>query len=306
MDTVGQSAVAVGQFFQANPYFGVIVAIVAIIIIGFLSTDRKLNALDPEKYQAFTLVEIEAISHDVRRFRFALQSKRHTLGLPIGQHISFKYISKEGKEVIRSYTPTTSDDEKGYVDFVIKVYFSGVHPNFPNGGQMSQHLNSMKIGDTMLMKGPKGHLDYKGQGRFTINKRGNITKYTKKRIGMVAGGTGITPMLQIIRAMLKDPNDKTEVWLIFANQTEQDILLRKELESIPTDRFHLHYTVDKAPSGEWKYDTGFITKDMIAKHLPGASPDTMLWICGPPPMIKFAFEPHIKDLGFKDEDWFSF
>ena len=46
-------------------------------------------------------------------------------------------------------------------------------------------------------------------------------------------------MLQIIRAVLRDPADTTEMWLIFANQTEQDILLRQELEAIPNDRFHL-------------------------------------------------------------------
>lgn len=46
-------------------------------------------------------------------------------------------------------------------------------------------------------------------------------------------------MLQIIRAILRDSSDKTEMWLIFANQTEEDILLRKELEAIPNDRFHL-------------------------------------------------------------------
>ena len=62
---------------------------------------------------------------------------------------------------------------------------------------MSQHLNSMKLGDTILMKGPKGHLDYKGRGQFSIaHKKDNVVQYRKKKIGMVAGGTGITPMLQ--------------------------------------------------------------------------------------------------------------
>jgi ferredoxin-NADP reductase len=65
---------------------------------------------------------------------------------------------------------------------------------------MSQHLNNMKLGDTIMMKGPKGHLDYKGKGNFTIaHKRDNVEKYKKKKIGMVAGGTGITPMLQGIQ-----------------------------------------------------------------------------------------------------------
>lgn len=52
-----------------------------------------------------------------------------------GQHISLKYVDENDKEVQRSYTPITSDDEKGYVDFVIKVYNKGVHPKFPEGGR---------------------------------------------------------------------------------------------------------------------------------------------------------------------------
>ena len=52
---------------------------------------------------------------------------------------------------------------------------------------------------------------------------------------MIAGGTGITPMLQLIRAILKDPRDKTKMWLVFANQTENDILLRTELEEVASN-----------------------------------------------------------------------
>ena len=73
---------------------------------------------------------------------------------------------------------------------------------------MSQLLASLSIGDSILMKGPKGHLDYKGKGSFTIaHKKDNVISYKMKKIGMIAGGTGITPMLQIIRAILKDPTN---------------------------------------------------------------------------------------------------
>ncbi len=170
---------------------------------------------------------------------------------------------------------------------------------------MSQHLNSLKIGDTILMQGPKGHLEYLGKGSFTITKRGEITQYRKKKIGMIAGGTGITPMLQIIRAIQKNSDDRTEVWLIFANQTEEDILLRKELEGIPSDRFHLHYTLDRPPT-DWKFSQGFINTEMCRNHLPPAGDDSMIYLCGPPPMIKFACEPALKELGFNEEQWFAF
>ena len=57
---------------------------------------------------------------------------------------------------IRSYTPVTGNEILGEVTFIIKVYKAGVHPKFPNGGKLSQHLDSLKIGDTIEMKGPKG------------------------------------------------------------------------------------------------------------------------------------------------------
>ena len=145
---------------------------------------KELIALDSEKWQEFTLIQIENISHDVRRFRFALQSPQHVLGLPIGQHISLKYIDQEGKEVQRSYTPVTSDDEVGYVDFVIKVYFKNVHPKFPEGGKMSQHLNDLKIGQTMLLKGPKGSLEYKPYSRKG-DSAGGIFSIKKPRVDPV-------------------------------------------------------------------------------------------------------------------------
>jgi len=286
-----------------------IIAAVGVLLLStlslFLGKGKKI-ALDNEKWIAFPLIDIKEISHDVKRFRFGLQSESHVLGLPIGQHISLKFINKEGKEIIRSYTPTSSDKDLGYVDFVIKVYFPAP-PRFPNGGEMSQHLNSLKLGETILMRGPKGHLDYKGLGSFTIRHtaREEPKLYKMKKIGMVAGGTGITPMLQVIRAILDNPNDKTELWLIFANQTEEDILLRKELESIPKDRFHLHYTLDRPPA-EWKYSSGFINEEMCKNHLPSPSDDTMLFVCGPPPMIKFACIPAFTALGFKENQWFSF
>lgn len=55
---------------------------------------------------------------------------------------------------------------------------------------MSQHLDNLKLGETILMKGPKGHLEYLKDGNFTILKRSVKTSYSKKKIGMVCGGTG--------------------------------------------------------------------------------------------------------------------
>jgi cytochrome-b5 reductase len=232
-----------------------VVAVTAILAKMFLFGNKKKKALitlkDPMIKYPLKLVDKEVISHDTRRFRFALPSPEHILGLPVGQHI---YLTARinGELVIRPYTPVSSDDDKGYVDLVIKVYFKNVHPKFPEGGKMSQHLENMDIGDYMDVRGPNGLLVYGGKGNFSIKpdkKSPAVTRSTKK-VAMIAGGTGITPMLQLIRQVFKDPEDNTELWLLFANQTENDILLKYEIDAIAEkhgDRFHLWYTVDKAP-----------------------------------------------------------
>mmetsp|Transcript_18487 Transcript_18487/g.18580 ORF Transcript_18487/g.18580 Transcript_18487/m.18580 type:complete len:304 (+) Transcript_18487:76-987(+) len=282
-----------------------LVILVTLAILHFKK--KKLVALNSEEWISFTLIKKVDISHDVRLFRFALQSEKHILGLPIGQHISLKFTDTEGKLVQRSYTPVSSDNNVGYVDFVVKVYFAKVHPKFPDGGKMSQYMNNLQIGESMMMKGPKGHLEYLGNGKLKIKRKQVMNTVTVKKIGMVAGGTGITPMLQIINAVLKNPNDKTQLFLLFANQTEDDILLRKELDELHRKHDHLKvwYTVDKAPEG-WSYSEGFITADMCRKHLPPADSSTLLLVCGPPPMIKYACEPAFRENGFEETQWFSF
>uniref|UniRef100_G3TE03 NADH-cytochrome b5 reductase n=1 Tax=Loxodonta africana TaxID=9785 RepID=G3TE03_LOXAF len=219
----------------------------------FQRSTPAITLESPDIKYPLRLVDKEIVSHDTRRFRFALPTPQHILGLPIGQHI---YLSAriDGNLVVRPYTPVSSDDDKGFVDLVIKVYFKDTHPKFPAGGKMSQYLENMNIGDTIEFRGPNGLLVYQGKGKFAIrpDKKSNPIIKTVKSVGMIAGGTGITPMLQVIRAIMKDPDDHTVCHLLFANQTEKDILLRPELEELRnkhSTRFKLWYTVDRAPEG---------------------------------------------------------
>jgi cytochrome-b5 reductase len=59
-------------------------------------------------------------------------------------------------------------------------------------------------------------------------------------------------MLQLIRHITKNPSDNTQLALLFANQTEKDILLRDELEELATkypEQFKLWYTIDVPSEG---------------------------------------------------------
>jgi len=262
---------------------------------------------NPDIKYPLRLTHKENVSHDTRRFRFELPSSKHVLGLPIGQHI---YLTAHinGELVKRPYTPTTSDDNQGYFDLVIKVY--------PNG-KMTQYLDKLHIGHTIDVSGPSGNLIYKDNGLFDIRTRKPepfVTRHVR-HLGLIAGGSGITPMYQILNEILKEqtsilPSQRVDIkmWLLFANQTEQDILLRDELELLAasnSDRFKLWYTVDRESDG-WKYSKGFINEDMIKAHMPPPSDDVLICICGPPPMIKFACNPNLDKLGYTENMRYTF
>ncbi|XP_068988575.1 NADH-cytochrome b5 reductase 3 isoform X2 [Bombus flavifrons] len=301
-------------------FVSVLAAVGTIAVIGLAvkfynswRSDKKKKSpillVEPVVKYSLPLIKKDILSHDTRKFRFALPTADHILGLPIGQHVHLTV--KIGDEVvIRSYTPVSSDDDHGYVDLVIKVYFKNVHPKFPEGGKLSQYLENLKIGETVDFRGPSGRLVYKGHGKFSIKilRKDPPVEYNVKKIVMLAGGTGITPMLQLIRAIIKDSTDETQASLLFANQTEKDILLREELDDIAKNhpnKLKLWYTIDTS-SENWPYSTGFINADMIKDHLFPPSPDTIVLMCGPPPMINFACNPNLDKLGYDPKLRFAY
>ncbi|KAM8815918.1 NADH-cytochrome b5 reductase 2 [Rhynchonycteris naso] len=274
------------------------------------SRKKPLTTLqNPETKYSLPLIEKEQISHNTRRFRFGLPSPDHVLGLPVGNYVHL--LAKiDGILVIRAYTPVSSDDDQGFVDLIIKIYFKNVHPDYPDGGKMTQYLENMEIGDTILFRGPTGRLFYHGPGKFLVKayKRSKPEEKLARQLGMIAGGTGITPMLQLIRHITKNPADRTSISLIFANQTEEDILMRKELEEVTRThpgQFNLWYTLDRPPVG-WKYSSGFITADMIKEHLPAPGKSTFILVCGPPPLIEKAALPNLEKLGYTKDMIFTY
>jgi cytochrome-b5 reductase len=107
-------------------------------------------------------------------------------------------------------------------------------------------------------------------------------------------------MYQLIRAICEDDEDTTEVSLIYANRSEQDMLLRQELDSFARrypKNFKVWYMVDKAPAG-WAYGEGYVTAEVMKQHLPMPDAGTKLVICGPPPMIN-ACKKTAASLGFE-------
>ncbi|KAL2232871.1 NADH--cytochrome b5 reductase 1 [Sesamum indicum] len=264
---------------------GVAVGLIAIGAAYFLFSSKKPKVcLDPENFKQFKLVKKTQLSHNVAKFRFALPTPTSVLGLPIGQHISCRGKDSQGEEVVKPYTPTTLDSDVGYFELVIKMY--------PQG-RMSHHFREMREGDYLAVKGPKGRFKYQpGQVRA---------------FGMLAGGSGITPMFQVARAILENPSDQTKVHLIYANVTYDDILLKEELDSLAKNypqRFKVYYVLNQPPE-VWDGGVGFVSKEMIQAHCPPPASDIQILRCGPPPMNK-AMAAHLDAIGYTAAMQFQF
>lgn len=163
---------------------------------------------------------------------------------------------------------------------------------------MSQHLESLEIGETIEVKGPIGHFTYKGNECYNYNG----TDGQVKSFSMIAGRTGITPMWQVITSILADPSDTTQVKLLFANQSEDDILLRKDLDDLAAkhENFSVWYTVDRVPEG-WAFSPGFVNEDMLRQTIFPSDSDVLCLMCGPPPMLNFACKPNLLKMGYTEK-----
>ncbi|KGB78915.2 NADH-cytochrome b5 reductase 1 [Cryptococcus deuterogattii R265] len=276
---------------------GLVVAAILGLVIFFQEKDRKV--LDPVEWRSFKLVDKDHLSHNTALYRFALPRASDSLGLPIGQHISVA-AEINGKQVVRSYTPTTLDDDKGHFDLVVKTY---------EKGNISRYLSLLTIGQEVKVKGPKGKFVYTYVyplllGVFTLNtiRSPNMAPH----LVMIAGGTGITPMYQIIKSSVKNPRDQTKLSLIYANVQEDDILLKKEIDELQAKsngRFDVKYVLNNPPEG-WTGGVGFVTKEMIEEAMPPSgvgSPNHgeghKVLMCGPPPMIN-AMKGHLAQIGY--------
>ncbi|KAI1414910.1 ferredoxin reductase-like protein [Hypoxylon sp. FL1857] len=212
------------------------------------------------------LKDVQVINHNTKKFIFKLPEDDMVSGMAVASALLTKYQYEGQKPVVRPYTPTSDEDAKGYIELVVKKY--------PNG-PMSTHLHDMVPGQRLDFKGPIPKYPW------SPNKH--------EHIALIAGGTGITPMYQLARAIFKNPDDKTKVTLVFGNVSEEDILLKREFEDLENtypNRFRAFYVLDNPPK-EWTGGKGYINKDLLKTVLPEPKSENIkIFVCGPPGMYK--------------------
>ncbi|KHN97872.1 Nitrate reductase [Metarhizium album ARSEF 1941] len=281
--------------------------------IGKLSQDAlaqlpgEANECDPKRavflgskvWTKATLQEKISVSPDSKIFRFKLDHAGQEVGLPVGQHLIMRLRDPVTREpIIRAYTPISEGTDRGWLDVLIKIYHDTPERK---GGKMTQALDSTPIGHFVDFKGPVGKFEYLGKGLSSIYGKSRQVS----RFNMICGGSGITPIFRVFRAMMQDVDDLTECVILDGNRAEEDILCRLQLDqlaSIAKHRCNLLHCLSR-PSSTWEGRTGRIDKDLISREIgpPRLSNDDVVLICGPEQMEKSVCDI-LRDLGWPDDN----
>ena len=241
--------------------------------------------------------------------------------MPTNTNESGNKNDDETEMVVRPYTPVSTNAQSGSFDLLVKDYG-------PTHGRFSHFLcETMAVGDTVDFK----HIPFnvKIQASSFLRDGGGAAAAATNHILMLAGGTGITPMVQALHAILGDDdaaeNNKTtssttHVTLLYGNQSSQDILAKDLLDrwqSEYSDRFTVHHVLSKEqPSSSWTGFRGLIDKDMIevTRTDKGMEYD-WVFVCGPPPMYEALCGPRdepeqitgvLAELGYTAKEVYKF
>ncbi|MBN1985032.1 MAG: flavodoxin reductase [Prolixibacteraceae bacterium] len=184
------------------------------------------------------------LTHDVVQFT---TEKPQNFTYTAGQAVEITLNDPKFKGDWAPFTMTGLNRDE-YLEFTIKVY--------PDHNGMTLALAKLKEGEGFVITDPWDSFKYKGPGVF------------------IAGGTGITPFIALLRQMEADGNIGGST-LLFSNKTEKDIFLFDEFKKMLGDNFiNVLTREEKKP-----YFHGRINKEFLKNHISGF--DQPFYLCGP-------------------------
>jgi cytochrome-b5 reductase len=218
------------------------------------SNAPKKNILLTDQFTTCELKDIVQVNHDTFLYKINAKTPKE---VSVPYHVVLK---DDSCQIGRSYTPVYMKDNE--LGLLIKHY--------PNGS-ISTMLKHSQIGDYLFLRGP-------------LETMSPYRSNSVEELALIAGGTGITPMYQLTKHILDNPTDMTKLILYYCNKTEDDILMKRELDILAQaypDRLQIHYAIDH-PSRNWAGLRTLQLKD-LKRVLPNPDLDrkAAILVCGP-------------------------
>ncbi|MGH9822380.1 MAG: photosystem P840 reaction-center cytochrome c-551 [Blastocatellia bacterium] len=225
------------------------------------SIDSAVTARTPKKTLIMELTRIRRETHDSSTFRFRLPQFGRLNSKP-GQFLTFNWLLN-GQKVTRSYSISSSPTQAGYLEITVKKQQQGLVSAFLN--------DQARPGLTVEAHGPSG--------RFWFDEARH------NRVALIAGGSGITPMMSILR-YIDDLCLDVEAALFYSVRTQEDVIFDGELKALESrlPRFR-GVIIVTGSDPEWQGPSGYLTRELIGQHLADPQHFTF-FLCGPPPFME--------------------
>mmetsp|Transcript_23734 Transcript_23734/g.22766 ORF Transcript_23734/g.22766 Transcript_23734/m.22766 type:complete len:293 (+) Transcript_23734:73-951(+) len=264
-----------------------------------------------DDFQAVPLLEKIPVSSSSFVLRFGLPDATKSLQLSTCSCMLAKATINNGEDeenVVRPYTPISVNTQIGTFDLLVKRYENGTLSKYMCD---DVEVNSSKISFRQI----------------PFNIKLDASEFVSSpMIVMLAGGTGITPMIQALHAILgSDDNDnnkgKSKVVLVYGSRDKDDILAQELLDQwskdYPQQLTVTHVLSDsKDDNDDNTYRKGFVTKSLLEEVITCPIENVShVMVCGPPPMYEALCGPRtetdvvrgvLADMGFTAEQVYKF
>lgn len=225
----------------------------------------EVSAIDNDEYRAFRVVRVEEVAPGSKKVTLQVPQQKLLGTLPVSR-VSVK-VNVDGEDKEKKYAPV-SPWNASLADIVVKN----------TSDQVDQQLYNLKAGDKVNLNGPHDLMRYKPN--------------SYRKIGMIAGSTGIAPLFQVIQEAMFSADDYTKISLICCNTSANDILLRDELDALQElygDRLDVHHVVEEPPAG-WRMSAGHVDEAIIVEMMPSPTEtrvgEAVIMVCGPDEMVQ--------------------
>ncbi|MBB3138412.1 ferredoxin-NADP reductase [Rhizobium pisi] len=217
---------------------------------------------NPETDDALVCLDVQQETHDVKTFTFASREGKR-FAFKAGQYFLFD-LEHNGEAESRCYSISSSPHRTNAFSVTVK--------RVP-GGKISNWLHdTLAAGATVKANGPLGHFTRPGA--------------SGQKLLLVSGGSGITPVMSILRE-LADSCEPADVVFMHAARTPQDLIFRDELACIARrlKGLRLHF-LPETVAGEvsWPGLTGRISAEYVRLAVPDIADRTVM-CCGPAPFM---------------------
>ncbi|KAG5466698.1 hypothetical protein LSCM1_00869 [Leishmania martiniquensis] len=222
-----------------------------------------------------------------RVLRFNMPGALQKTGLALGQFIGIRG-DWDGQQLIGYYSPITLPDDVGVIGILARA----------DKGRLAEWISALQPGDAVEMKACGGLIiDRRFAARHLFFRGHKIRK-----LALIGGGTGVAPMLQIVRAAVKKPfvNSIESIQFIYAAEDVSELTYRTLLESYEkeygSEKFKCHFVLNNPPA-QWTEGVGFIDTALLRSAVQAPSNDLLVAICGPPIMQRVV-KSALKGLGY--------